>query len=188
MQKPNLSKIKWSIILFVIAMAIIAADQLTKLWIKSILAPGQSIPETGLFRLTHAQNTGAAFSIFHGRADILAIVSMIGVILLLFYTFYAYRHFPFLESRLNRVSVGMILGGTVGNLIDRVSRGYVIDFIDIGPWPVMNIADMCITTGVIIFAYSILFLKHNPDYQQHRQIQDKELESRNPGHNRNYKQ
>jgi len=119
--------------------------------------PGQSIPESGFFRLTYAQNTGAAFSIFHGYSDILAVIASLGVILILVYIFVLHRHFPFLDTRLNKIALGMILGGTIGNLIDRIALGRVTDFIDVGPWPIFNIADSSLVVGVIVFALSILF-------------------------------
>jgi signal peptidase II len=153
----KLHQVKWNFLFFAIAILVVAADQLSKHWIQSNLLPGQSVPENGFFRLTYAQNTGAAFSIFYGKTDILTVVSCIGVILLLAYVFIAYRYFPFLDTRLNKIALGLILGGTVGNLIDRMWLGYVRDFVDIGPWPIFNVADSSIVVGVIIFAISILF-------------------------------
>jgi signal peptidase II len=161
MPKHNLPPVKWNIIFLGIAILVVAADQLSKGWIQSNFYPGQSVPETGFFRLTYAQNTGAAFSIFFGRTEILAVVSIIGVILILAYNFLMYRRFPFLNTRLNKVALGLILGGTVGNLIDRLWLHYVRDFLDIGPWPVFNVADSSTVVGVIIFAVSLLFLTKN---------------------------
>jgi signal peptidase II len=166
MQKRNFPQIKWNIILFAIAFLVIAFDQLSKQWIQSNLTVGQSVPETGFFRLTYAQNTGAAFSIFYGKSDILAVVAILGVILILVYIFVISRHFPFLNTRINKVALGLILGGTVGNLIDRLSLGYVRDFLDVGPWPIFNLADSAEVTGVIIFAVSILFISRASDSEK----------------------
>jgi signal peptidase II len=166
MQKRNLTQVKWNIILLVIAFLVLAADQLSKWWIGANFYPGQSVPETGFFRLTYAQNTGAAFSIFHGKTDILAVVSIMGVILLLVYAFYVYRRFPYLNTRLNRIALGLMLGGTIGNLIDRLWLHYVRDFIDVGPWPVFNIADSSLVVGIIIFAASILFISRGLENKQ----------------------
>jgi signal peptidase II len=151
-------RVKWNIILLTIAVLDIAADQLSKWWIQSNFSPGQSVPSSGFFRITYVQNTGAAFSIFWGRTDILAVVSIIGTILILVYNFYISRRFPFLNTRLNKVALGLMLAGTVGNLIDRLWLHYVRDFLDAGPWPVFNIADSSLVVGVIVFAFSILFL------------------------------
>ncbi|GAF88347.1 unnamed protein product, partial [marine sediment metagenome] len=67
-----------------------------------------------------------------------------------------YHRFPFLDNILGKSALGLVLGGTVGNLIDRLRFGYVTDFIDFGFWPAFNIADSAIVIGVIIFAYSLL--------------------------------
>jgi signal peptidase II len=158
MQKHNLPQSKWNSIFFGIALVIAAIDQFSKGWIQSNLTPGQSLPETGFFRLTYAQNTGAAFSIFYGYNGILIVAASLGVILILFYYFYIYRRMPYLDTPWNKVALAMILGGTVGNLIDRIRLGYVRDFLDVGPWPVFNAADSCTVVGVILFAFSLLFL------------------------------
>jgi signal peptidase II len=140
------------------ALLVAAADQLTKtLWIRSY-PEGQPIFEAGFFRIVHISNTGAAFGLFQNQSFVLTIVALIGIVAILFYTFYVYRRFPYLESWLSRVALGLILGGTVGNLIDRLRLGHVTDFIDVGIWPSFNIADPALVVGTIIFAYSLLFL------------------------------
>jgi signal peptidase II len=157
MQKYNFQQVKWNIILSLIACMVVAADQLSKWGIQSHFFLGQSMPETGFFRLTYVQNTGAAFSIFYGHVETLTIISIIGVILLLVYNFVIIRRLSFLDTRINKIALGLVLGGTIGNLIDRIWLGYVRDFLDIGPWPVFNVADSAVVVGVIIFAASILF-------------------------------
>ncbi len=168
MQKRNPPQAKWNIIFFAIALLVVVVDQLSKWWIQNHFYPGQSVPETGFFRLTYAQNTGAAFSIFYGKSDILTVVSIIGVILILVYVFIIYRHYPVLNTRMNKIALGLILGGTVGNLIDRLSLHYVRDFLDAGPWPVFNAADSSIVVGVIMFALSVLLAGRNIDSEQHK--------------------
>jgi signal peptidase II len=168
MQRRHLLQAKWNIIFTVITLLVIAADQLSKNWIRVHLAVDQSVPSAGLFRLTHAQNTGAAFSIFYGKSGILTIVSFIGIILLLIYVFVVYRRFPLLDTRLNKISLALILGGTTGNLIDRLRLGHVTDFIDVGPWPVFNVADSSIFVGVLVFALSILLTSHVSEYEHHQ--------------------
>jgi signal peptidase II len=86
---------------------------------------------------------------------------MIGVVVILVYAFVIYRHFPSLDTRLNKIALGLILGGTVGNMIDRVWLHYVRDFIDVSIWPVFNIADSSLVVGIIIFAASILFFSRD---------------------------
>jgi signal peptidase II len=167
MPKHNLPQLKWNVILFAIALLVIAVDQLSKWWVQNHFYPGQSVPETGFFRLTYAQNTGAAFSIFYGRTDILTVVSMCGVVLILVYNFWISHHFPFLNTRINKIALGLILAGTVGNLIDRFWLHYVRDFLDAGPWPIFNVADSAVVVGVIVFAASILFSSQDSTTQQH---------------------
>jgi|WetSurMetagenome_2_1015567.scaffolds.fasta_scaffold58970_4 signal peptidase II len=158
MQKYNLPQVKWNFIFGAIALFVVAVDQLSKWWIQSNLYPGQSVPENGFFRLIYAQNTGAAFSIFYGNNGILAIIATLGAILILVFVLIYQRRFSFLDTRINKIALGFILGGTLGNLIDRYSLHYVRDFIGVGPWPIFNAADSSTVCGVIIFAISLLFL------------------------------
>jgi len=133
----------------------VAADQLSKIWIRSY-SEEQAIIEAGFLRIIHIRNTGAAFGLFQGHSFALTIVTLVGIAAILVYALLVYRHSPYLDNKLSRIALGLVLGGTVGNLIDRLSRGYVTDFIDFGFWPAFNIADSAITVGVIIFAYSLL--------------------------------
>ncbi len=145
-------------VLFLTALLVIVTDQFTKFWIKTNLAVGQSIPETGFIRLTHVRNTGAAFGLFQDHSFLLAVVSIAGVAFILAYVFFMYRRFPFLDGWLGKVAFGLILGGTVGNLIDRLRFGYVTDFIDISIWPAFNVADSSVVVGVFMFVYSLYSL------------------------------
>ncbi len=137
------------------AAIVVALDQATKGLAASRLMPGESISVLGDFiRLTLVHNTGAAFGLFPGSRVPFIVVSVvaIGVVLYLFFR-ETYR------SVANRVLLGCILGGAVGNLIDRVRLGYVVDFIDIGfgtaRWPVFNAADSAVTIGVLLLAWNL---------------------------------
>lgn len=88
----------------------------------------------------------------------LAIFAIIAAIVVLFFVLYGHRYFLWLESISVTLTFGLVLGGTVGNLIDRFRFGYVTDFIDFGFWPVFNIADSAVTVGVILFA--LILLRH----------------------------
>ena len=145
-------------VFFLTALLVVVADQLSKMWIRSNLVVGQSLPETGFFRLTHIHNTGAAFGLFQGHSFALTIVALVGIVILLVYALLIYRRFPILDNLLGKSALGLVLGGTVGNLIDRLHLGYVTDFIDVGFWPAFNIADSAIVVGVIMLAYSLRFL------------------------------
>ena len=159
MQEPNnphRSSLIWNAIFFIIALLVVIADQLTKLWIRATLAIGQSIPETGFFQLTHIQNTGAAFGLFRDQSLYLTVIAFLGAIMLILYFLVIRYHIRLLDNRLSKIAMGLVLGGTVGNLIDRLRFGRVTDFIDPGFFPIFNVADSAITIGVILVIYSLL--------------------------------
>jgi len=159
MQKAKSLQGRWrNVVFFLTALLVVVADQLSKMWIRSNLVVGQSLPETGFFRLTHIHNIGAAFGLFQGHSFALTIVALVGIVVLLVYALLIYRRFPILDNLLGKSALGLVLGGTVGNLIDRLHLGYVTDFIDVGFWPAFNIADSAIVVGVIILAYSLCSL------------------------------
>ncbi len=156
MRKVKSLQGKWrSVVFFLAALLVVAADQLSKMWIRSNLVVGHSLPETGFFRIIHIHNTGAAFGLFQGHSFALTIVALVGIAVILLYALFIYRHFPISDNRLGKSALGLVLGGTVGNLIDRLHLGYVTDFIDVGVWPAFNVADSAIVVGVIILAYSL---------------------------------
>jgi len=157
MQKGNHSQDKWwNAAFLLIGLLIIVADQLSKAWISTNLARGQSLFDVGFFRITHVHNTGAAFGLFQDQSLVLTIIGVVVVVVLLICSRFFLRSVPFLGGRLGKLAISLVLGGTVGNLIDRLRLGYVTDFIDFSYWPAFNIADSAITVGVIIFAYAIL--------------------------------
>jgi len=143
---------------FTTALLLVAADQLSKLWIRSNLAVGGSLFEVGFFRLIRVHNSGAAFGLFQGQSFLLTVIALAGIAALLLYVFFFHYKFPFLDNWLGRLALGLVLGGTVGNLIDRVCLGYITDFIDFNFWPAFNVADSAIVVGTIILAYSLIFL------------------------------
>jgi signal peptidase II len=152
------------LLLIVIALAVIGLDQLTKYLVRAHMELGESIPNTGIIRLTYVTNTGGAFGILANQAFLLAMVAVIGIAVFLVYL----RYIP-LKSRLLKIGLGLDLGGAIGNLIERLRfDGKVTDFIDIGAWPVFNVADMSIVVGTIIIAYYLLFVaqKKAPDKPQ----------------------
>ncbi len=157
MRKASSLSGKWRIVFFFLtALLTVTGDQFSKIWIRSHLAVGQSLPETGWLRLTHVRNSGAAFGLFQGQSFLLTVIALVGVAVLLVYALAVYHRFPFLDNTLTKLTLGLVLGGTVGNLIDRLRFGYVTDFIDFRIWPAFNVADSAIVVGVAIFAYSLL--------------------------------
>lgn len=153
---------RWHPLLFFLtAGIIIIADQATKFCVQYFLLPGQSIPESGIIRFTHVQNTGAAFGILHGQTLLLSALSTTGIIIMLCYSFFLNKRFPILNNRIGAGVLGLVLGGTAGNLIDRLRQGYVTDFIDVGPWPMFNIADSAVSVGITAFALILLMAVRN---------------------------
>ncbi len=129
-------------------------DQLTKWLVTSNMTRSQSIPEEGFFRITYVWNTGSAFGLFTGHGEILTVVSVAAVALLLFF----YRHAG-QESLIVRMAIGLQLGGALGNIVDRFRLGHVTDFIDVGPWPIFNIADSSIVVGISIMVVYFLYTR-----------------------------
>ena len=148
----------WNVVFLLTALLVVLVDQLSKLWIRSNLAIGESLFEVGFFRLTYVHNSGAAFGLFQGQSFLLAIIALVIVAALLLYTLFFHHRLPFSDNRLGRLAIGLVLGGATGNLIDRVHIGYVTDFIDFGFWPAFNVADSAIVVGTIILAYSLIRL------------------------------
>ena len=140
------------------ALPVITADQLSKLWVKSSLAVGESVFEIGFFRLTYVQNTGSSFGLFQNQNFILSIIAITGVCIILFLVFFTHHRLQILDTTLSKLSLGLIFGGTVGNLINRLSFGYVIDFIDFNYWPAFNVADSSVVVGAILLAYYLIRL------------------------------
>jgi len=136
---------------------VLTADQLTKMWVR-FYEEGEVIYQLGFFQLTHVQNTGASFGIFRGHSFALMIIEIVGIVILLAMAFYIYRRLPYLVCLPNAIAFSLILGGTMGNLIDRLRIDHVTDFIDVGFWPVFNIADSSITIGVIIIVFYLIRL------------------------------
>ena len=128
------------------ALIIVLLDQLTKFLTKQNFQLNESIPIiNNIFHLTYITNTGSAFGLFKGF-NILFILFSIVVIIIIFYYLKMIKN----NEKILQYSAGLLLGGTVGNLIDRLSHGAVIDFIDFRIWPVFNVADSAVTIGVIL--------------------------------------
>ncbi len=157
MQKVNYPQDKWRNAVFsLVALLVLLADQLSKIWIRANLHTGQTLFDIGFLRITNIHNTGAAFGLFPDQSLFLTIIAFIGIPAVLSCAFLSHRCLPFLNNMLGKTALGLVLGGTIGNLIDRLRFGYVTDFIDFRIWPTFNIADSAVTIGIIIVAYSLL--------------------------------
>jgi signal peptidase II len=146
-----------NIVIFLATAAIVVPlDQLTKLWVKANIPLGGSIPASGFFRLTHVENTGASFGIFQNTARPLAVVSAIGACVVLWLGLYFSRRIPMLGWTTSMLALGLVLGGTLGNFIDRAFIGRVTDFLKMGPWPDYNIADSSVVIGGLLMAFNLM--------------------------------
>lgn len=150
-------------LLWILAVIVYAADQLTKLWITATfprmptygLAEGAIEVIPGFFHLVHVGNTGAAWSMFSGQGLLLASLACATLIAIFFW-----RRALGLHERSAQVAFGLLCGGIVGNLTDRIRFGYVIDFIDLHfgsyVYPTFNVADSGICIGVILYLWQSL--------------------------------
>ena len=133
-------------------LAALAIDQASKYLVRLGMEPGQAIPAEGPVRLHYITNTGSAFGFFQGQTLLLVLASVAGIALLAFF----YRTHSHLPSYF-RFGLGLLLGGAIGNLIDRLLWGGVTDFISVGWWPTFNLADSSIVVGMATLAVAFLF-------------------------------
>jgi len=142
----------------ILAVLLVIIDQVTKYLTRAHIAPGEHIPFIPrLLDLTYVQNTGAAWSILRQHTWLLTVIS---AVLVLFICWLVIK--KFFTNWVGRTCAMLILAGGVGNLIDRVAFGYVTDMLEtvFMEFPVFNVADCCITVGVVLlFIYVIFFVK-----------------------------
>jgi signal peptidase II len=152
-------------LLLLVTAGVIVIDHLVKLFVEIWLplnSSWQPWPEYGhLFQITHVSNTGAAFGLFPTGSNIFMVVALVVAVIIIIYN---YRlpsgHFLF------RVALGLQLGGALGNLVDRVRLGHVTDFLDVGPWPVFNLADASIVAGVLVLIFLMLLENQGSDEEE----------------------
>ena len=140
--------------IYSIAAVVIMIDQIVKLLIRTKMKINTSIPIIpDIFNLTYTENKGAAFSILQNTQLLLIIVGLVFLYLL---DYYIKKEKKF--SKLSIISLGLIIGGIVGNLVDRILLHAVVDYLDFTliNFPIFNIADSCITIGVILFIISTI--------------------------------
>ena len=139
---------------YILALVILVIDQFFKQLVQQSMHLGQSIPLIGSFiKLTYVRNTGAAFSLFIGFSPYLAVIGLVVVLAVIYF------HYKIpARNYVLQTGLAFILGGSLGNLADRIFRSYVIDYLDITVWPVFNFADIMINLGVILIVLR-LFIK-----------------------------
>jgi signal peptidase II len=142
-----------------VPIAVIAVDQITKAVVRSVLYVNESVRVLGDYvRLTYIHNEGAAFGLSVGRhSSVVFLVLAVAASALVLYLYLTTGR----QERLQRVALGLILGGALGNIIDRIRWNMVVDFIQVGIaghyWPIFNVADSAVTVGAILLAYTYLF-------------------------------
>lgn len=135
-----------------LAILIVVFDQLTKWIIRSTIARGDSWPDADWpIRLVHYRNTGAAFGMLQNAGPLLVVTSLIGMAAILVYLFN-----PGFAHPLMRLGLAMMFGGAVGNLIDRLWNGEVVDFLHVPNFPAFNVADSAISIGVVLLLWAML--------------------------------
>ncbi|MCB1104815.1 MAG: signal peptidase II [Opitutaceae bacterium] len=145
-------------LLLVLAVVIFGLDQVTKLWIIERMplgsyGPGESITVIpGFFYLVHVGNTGAAWSMLTGKSTLLAFIAIITLA-----GIYFFRSTLGLRDRLAQIAFGLLCGGIVGNLVDRIQHQHVVDFLDFHfgsyVYPTFNVADSAICVGVVLYLW-----------------------------------
>ncbi len=153
----------------ILGFLVFVVDLTSKWWVANTLALQYYPVLDGIFTIHYVRNEGIAFGLFHSfesqwKPVVLSVMAIIAVVIVLYYIWQT----P-VEERRVFASLGMLLGGILGNFVDRLFHGYVVDFLefhwqDSFSWPTFNIADAAITTGVILIIYESFFGR-----QEHRQ-------------------
>jgi signal peptidase II len=140
-----------------IALAAVAADQLTKHIVTSQLKLDDAVHVLGPFWIHHVRNSGIAFGFFSQATAVVIVLTGLAVLwMLVFFGRSGSRH-PILP-----VALGLVIGGSTSNLLDRVRLGYVTDFLDLRWWPAFNLADSFIVAGVLILLATLALAEREP--------------------------
>jgi signal peptidase II len=140
-----------------IAFAAIAADQLTKHIVTGRLALDEGVHVVGPFWIHHVQNSGIAFGLFASATPVVILLTGLAVAWMLVFFFRSGARHPVLP-----VALGLVIGGSLSNLLDRVRLGYVTDFLDLRYWPAFNLADSFIVIGVLVLLGALLLAEREP--------------------------
>ncbi len=161
------------LLLYLTALAVLVADQLSKLWVVGFLGPeeGGFVPVIGdLLWLRMVHNRGAAFGVGQNASYLFAVAALVVALGIVYYS----RRLTSAHW-IVRAALGLELGGAIGNLVDRLRYGYVVDFIDVRLWPyVFNVSDAAITIGVVLLLVSLLLEpRDHPSPSPERQVGDR---------------
>jgi signal peptidase II len=140
-----------------VAMAAVVADQVTKHIVTSTLALDESVDVVGPLSIHHVQNSGIAFGLFSSATAVVTVLTGVAVVwMIVFFARSGARH-PVLPAAL-----GLLIGGSLSNLVDRIRLHHVTDFIDLGWWPAFNLADSFIVIGVAILLGALVLADRAP--------------------------
>jgi signal peptidase II len=145
-----------------IVLAAVVGDQVTKHVVASNLSLGERLHVVGPFSIRHVQNPGIAFGLFSNATAAVIVVTAIAVAWMLVYFARSGARHPVLP-----VALGLVIGGSVSNLADRVRLGFVTDFLDFRYWPAFNLADSFIVIGVGILLAALLLAEREPHSPKH---------------------
>ncbi|MFB0526862.1 MAG: signal peptidase II [bacterium] len=138
--------------MYLIALIILSVDQFSKYIIRQKMSLAESIPVIrGIFHITYVENTGIAFGLFPRGHSLFIVISLIIILAIIFF-----ERKKVIKSLKEKFCLGLILGGALGNLIDRLRFGFVIDFLDFRIWPVFNLADSGVCIGGILMVFFLL--------------------------------
>jgi len=140
-----------------LATVVLLADQASKLWIQQhfLTCDDNSLSIVpGWLAFAYTCNKGAAFGLLANETLLFVLIALVVSGVIVAYVRFLPSNHPWLK-----LSLGLQLGGALGNLIDRLRQGYVVDFISVKAWPVFNIADACVVVGVLILAYHLLLVQ-----------------------------
>jgi signal peptidase II len=147
--------VKKPLYILIIVTTVIVLDQITKYLVSSYISPFESVEIFPFLHIVHVQNTGAAFGMFRGLGSNFFIALSVGAIIIIIYLL--------MKSTYNIFGLSLVLGGAIGNLIDRVVFGKVVDFIDFSVgsfhWFAFNIADAALTIGILLIFLLALIKK-----------------------------
>jgi signal peptidase II len=138
---------------FLVSLAVFALDRLSKWLVARYFTPGESVTVVPhIFLLTYVENPGGAFGILAHHRDQFVLLGMVLLVVMVAASFYLGR-----SNLVLNLALAFLTGGVMGNLVDRLHTGYVIDFLDFRVWPVFNLADTFICIGAALLAYMLLF-------------------------------
>jgi signal peptidase II len=146
-----------------VAVAALVADQVTKEIVVSQLALGDSVRVVGPLSIHHVENSGIAFGLFSAWGVIVTFVTAGALVWMLLYFARAGARHPVLP-----VALGFLIGGSAGNLTDRIRLGHVTDYIDLRYWPAFNLADTFIVVGVLVLLAAVVAAEREPPRKQSR--------------------